>query len=562
MNSFIRSIAYCAVILSFMLGNIAEARLLTQEEVSALSERSDDKIPNSCSPAAIQLAAKLGRENNLNALPVLIKINSNYLLTSFEENYRALSSPELESLLIDALKKELSKPPSHRNLAHPLISLARGYHSKELFNLLYEMTRLNHADSSLSAAESHLVSTDLPNIEEPIAALIPLMPKPAQAPYLVQFLGKKRYSPATGRLIAHLNEMPPDWAQLRQYDIIALYQIGTKESIKGITDLIASLEAQPQSHLRDHELEQTVYVLGSSHEFPQSDMDTIEASLNKTSLEPDINANLKKYFAEYALKSKMKEQYAKTIAPITRSLTQQDCEATTTKETLAADGPRLGAMTEEQILEAKAKGTTFFKENQEACYGLSHKHFEVLDACVKYPIDFNKSCVSSSPLSLAVWQLNEHAVSLLIAHGANAKNPNVKNYPRLGNVVWTLTNVCTNKDPLPKECEQILQILIKHGADINDSQNSYSPLMHAAQARDETMMATLLSYGADINRKLEGGGTLLDVAYLNKDAQQIKFLEDHGAKRDPIFAVKSKILIPAYILDFYIHCGIGKCDFH
>ena len=188
----------------------AHARPLTAAEEATLGGLDSN---GHAQIAAVHLAEQLGRENNLDAIPVLLRLKSAYLLSYFANNYQAPASPELEALVLPYLKE-----PTHW-AANPLSGLLHNYHSREVFDALYQHARqslilMNSPMSPGMPSEltrpniNVLTSTDLKNIEEPVAQLLPLASNANQVYAYVGFLNERRYVPATSRLAALLKRTP------------------------------------------------------------------------------------------------------------------------------------------------------------------------------------------------------------------------------------------------------------------------------------------------------------------------------------------------------------------
>jgi ankyrin repeat protein len=80
--------------------------------------------------------------------------------------------------------------------------------------------------------------------------------------------------------------------------------------------------------------------------------------------------------------------------------------------------------------------------------------------------------------------------------------------------------------------QDIVELLLKHGADPNiREQGGYTPLHAAAQNGDDTMIRTLLYGGADLLARSDDGKTPLELAREAGHIEAVKLLEEGITKR-------------------------------
>jgi len=124
----------------------------------------------------------------------------------------------------------------------------------------------------------------------------------------------------------------------------------------------------------------------------------------------------------------------------------------------------------------------------------------------------------------------EEIAQILIEHGADV---NAKDHDN----GMTPLNIATiyGKD-------KVALVLIKHGADVNPkTNNGLTPLHYAAAHGKDKVARTLIEHGADVNAKANNGKTPLDLAGLWRSKKKkviITLLRKHGAKTGAEFAIK------------------------
>lgn len=554
-----------SLLLAFVVA-FAHARPLTSEEEATLVKYSDPlQVVTVSTIAAVRLAEQLGQENNLDALPVLLRLKNDILLSYFANNYHAPASPELELLVLPYLKQ-----PTHW-AANTLARLLLNYHSREVFDALYQSARqrliLEQSTQSRIAGLKYpglqeLTRTDLKNIEEPVAQLLPLAGDAAQVFTIVLFLGERGYVPATGRLVALLKRSESN-NYVGAYEVNSvLIKLNTAEGTAAVRERLQWLTTQPPGYGRDKEIAGIVRSLamaaggGDQPRFAQEEMDHIEAELAKLTLTPETRRDLKDSFERHYYISRAAATQAANRAPILGPWTQETCERSARETLVLSDGPTTYmGISREEARQLKEKGEKRMIPNQAFCYGLVNGHKEVFEACAALPIDFNKPCDGRSPLSYAVAALDDKLIERLVERGADPKGLRFPGFPKIGNLVDALVMQCADEKGVPPACERVLRKLIALGADINDLSGGRAPIDYVAYRKNEALMALLLTLGADINRKDEYGGSALDHAALSGDLKVAEFLREHGGHSNPGFQIRAAAMGAAMMLT----CMLGGC---
>ncbi len=97
--------------------------------------------------------------------------------------------------------------------------------------------------------------------------------------------------------------------------------------------------------------------------------------------------------------------------------------------------------------------------------------------------------------------------------------------------------------------------LLVHGADVNSTIDSYTPLILASEWGHIDVVKLLLENGADVNLKTLGNESAVVAAYEKDHIEIMKFLVEHGAQVDDIlyrffmFAIDEKIEMTQFFLE-------------
>lgn len=250
-------------------------------------------------------------------------------------------------------------------------------------------------------------------------------------------------------------------------------------------------------------------------------------------------------------------------APAT--ITQKDCEA------------GFKAPYETFVTEAQWSAGMRPARNEMSCWGLHVSNNQIFDACMDFRPEVNQRCefwhgyVGYLPLEVAVSHLNEHAMQVLLARGANAGEGQ--------QLVHKLSSSCaTNVDQFAV-CKRMLGELVRHGAGIDDRKRAnglrddLTPfLSFAFWSTSKQWLDALLELGADVNAKDEYSCTALDRAERSFDIglhkggeggpEQSKsnlpaFLKARGGKNSLMCPLRRGLEALPWVL-----CVFGGCNTH
>ena len=154
-----------------------------------------------------------------------------------------------------------------------------------------------------------------------------------------------------------------------------------------------------------------------------------------------------------------------------------------------------------------------------------------------------------SPLKIAASKNNKHIVESLIKYGADIKEKRI--------ICFSISNVemvellislgadihgtaCGGNSPMHaainSEALSTAELLLKHGADINDQNNMFkrTPLQGAALYVKTQAVKWLVEHGADVNRPNSQGQVAISIGASYKgNAEILKMLLDNGARLPP-----------------------------
>jgi len=150
-----------------------------------------------------------------------------------------------------------------------------------------------------------------------------------------------------------------------------------------------------------------------------------------------------------------------------------------------------------------------------------------------------------SPLKIAANKTNRHIVESLVKYGADIKEKGIICFS-ISNAEMTELLIslgadihgagCAGNSPMHaainSETLNTAELLLKHGADINDQNNMFkrTPLQGAALNGRTQAVKWLIEHGADVNRPDSQGQTAISIGTSYKgNAKILKMLLDHGA---------------------------------
>ena len=162
------------------------------------------------------------------------------------------------------------------------------------------------------------------------------------------------------------------------------------------------------------------------------------------------------------------------------------------------------------------------------CFGTFASEVEVLRACTRHKIDFNKVCFNhGTPMDFASGRASEPMMRLLMAAGADPHGLNLVGWTH----IYSVVNACGVYKVPREDCLAAIKLLKDAGVDINKPDpGGRSPLWWSLSLGDPQLTEDLILLGGDVNRT-NHWMTPLDYAVEMKMTRMIPVLERHGAKR-------------------------------
>lgn len=168
--------------------------------------------------------------------------------------------------------------------------------------------------------------------------------------------------------------------------------------------------------------------------------------------------------------------------------------------------------------------------SEDLCRAVTLKQYDKAASLLNQGADPNEACENRHLIHVAMDNGTADIVSLLFKHGA-----------RLNDLPGTLTPFY----PLHRACDEnrpeLVKLLLEHGADINHRDKSgYTPLMKAVSKQSGDIVDYLIEKGANVNAVGERGFSALSIAAGNASLDIVKVLLAHGANltetKDPYIA--------------------------
>lgn len=537
----VRELALIALAFSSIHWGVGCARALSAAETATLTEAGRDSLAPQWQAAA-ELVKSLGNEQNLDALPLLLELRNPSFMSSFVYAYWRVAGAKAPTPEFEALALKVARDPSFARdddswdtRAAFFGLLFQNYRSHDLFDLFYASVRrelearregysgtLPPEDRSLGGS---VITSGVQGIEEPIAALLPLLPDACHGLGFVEFLGQRHYLPATDRLIELYRRTEVTSRQCAERVAWTLASFHTRVATQAIVARIRWLLEQPESGLRDDELVSAISTLGHQPVEAQADLGALEgevlARVNSSSLRP----RLQLLFDQQTSFARMARTF--NIESLTYFMSQDD-----------------GSAVVRSLLDHHVDPNAVDRHGDSPLVlAMCGGDLEVVRMLVEAGADVNRPdgggalplelrCGAGYPYPGVNDEKGALVTQYLLGHGAH-----VNASDRMGQTA--LDAAAAGGDI------KVIDVLLKSGARINEQKRhalgydgtpdrrdpmaGWAPIHFAAKTGGLATVEGLVDRGANINARAEDGTTPLLIAVLSRNEKLTRMLVERGA---------------------------------
>jgi ankyrin repeat protein len=568
--------------LTVALVGVAASRPLTEVEVATLRA-----VPMDTRTAEFRaqqaLAQSLGKEQNADAIPVLLELRQPHEMRAFVDGYQARgvleATPDMEALAL-----RLAHDPSYgRDEAgwetrSEFYRLLIHYQSRELFDLFYasvqrELNARKRGDRGLLPLEERplserslsgsLMNARITGVEEPIAALLPLMTDACQGyPYL-PYLRRQRYLAAFERvrdLYVRMGISNPG-CDREVTATIAMSQ--SRAASAALVQRARWLLAQPAGSTRDAELLEIIGSLGGRTADAQVDLAALSREFLAAPMSPELHSKLTSGFdAQMEVVSHATQFTADNLhhwidlhaldlvrsflahgvdanspdargeTPLVRAARVSDLEIATALVEAGADVNRPDSQRDTPLIVACGGAPGGPHAGDLPAYLLAHGAL----------VTAADAAGLTAMHAAARWGKSA-SIDALLAAGADievraGRRHLANGSPDPADLVFggapfagaTPLHVAANQS-----MTETAEHLVERGAKVNARLPSGgTPLLLAVAFKNPALARFLIEHGADVNIAANGGLTPVIMAHENGDAETERLLWAHGALLNPI----------------------------
>jgi ankyrin repeat protein len=530
------------VSLTLLSFGAADARTLDDTELATLRSWSDGPAQQN---AARVLARKLGAEKNLDAAPILLQMRDPIAMNWYVNEYQHGAPSVVPQSRLDAMALAAAKDPgfntddSRWDIRSDFLRLLGPYQSRELFQLFYDGAKRALIDGrALHGAVSkryfwvgtNMLVPDLPDIEEPDAALLPLTDNACQAAPLARLVEKRHYSKAFDRLRDLYLRMPVTTAYCDNQITEAVASFQIKAGNDALVKRARWLADQPQNRETDQEISAAVASLAPGLE-PERFGNDYEPAVHEIlgkDLSPQLKESLRQVFQQKA-----------ALALRYREFTPENLSYWITAGN--ADMVRRSLAHGVDVNTAAINGSSILAQ------AIATSRLDIVQPVVEAGADVNapasssRSAMRSDPLIFVAvcrrpgpGNVDDSAaiVSLLVAHGAR-----LTEHSFAGLTALQAAARCANRAAVAALLSAGAEIdarkapiLAANGQPLTGDPWGGATAMHfAIESGDMEIIKTLLERKANINAQMVDGRTPLLMAVSKGDRQIVSLLLDRGA---------------------------------
>jgi ankyrin repeat protein len=520
----------------------ADARTLDDTELATLRSWGDGPTQQY---AARVLARKLGAEKNLDAAAILLQMRDGVAMNWYVNEYLHGAPPVVPQSRLDAMALGVAKDPAFNaddaswDIRSDFLRLLGRYQSRELFQLFYDGTKRALIDRRAMHGAApkryfwvgtNMLVPDLPDIEEPDAALLPLTDDACQAAPLARLIENRHYSKAFDRLRDLYLRMPVTTAYCDNQITEAVASFQVKAGNDALVKRARWLANQAQNRETDQEISAAVASLAPGLE-PERFGDDYEPAVREIlgkDLPPQLKETLRQVFQQ---KAALALRY-REFTPENLSYWITAGNADMVRRSLAHGVDVNAAATNGSSILAQAIATSRLDIVQPVVEA---------GADVNAPANSSRSAMGSDPLIFVAvchrpgpGKVDDSGaiVSLLVTHGAR-----VTEHSFAGLTVLQAAARCANRATVAALLSAGAEIdarkapmLAANGQPLTGDPWSEATAMHfAIESGDVEIIRTLLEHKANVNAQMTDGRTPLLMAVSKGDRKIVSLLLDRGA---------------------------------
>jgi hypothetical protein len=542
--------------LTLALAAAAGARPLTADEQRVLRE-APPVIEQNRSPghskrfhAATALAAKLGAEGNLDALPLLIEVRQMNVLNHYVGAYKADASPELEAIALRYL--------DDADVGPRVVAMLRRIRSPELFEALIAALPAGKigCEYLLRAA----TTAEVPDVDPRLTRLLPgIHPRPALA--IARRLAERQYEPAEKPLVDLLNRAKLD----------------RNSTISGLSWSVTRFPGNTAINAAARKLVEV-------GRLPEDRSPPRMGLLYSARLDEIPEDGLLCSTPEMRIPLPLGDARGREVKELLRVITHAAPDAVLDPATVGPAALEGFSPEERQAVQAmvkeRSRAEAMFREvtPENLLHWISQAQPRIVKSFLARGADPDAPTVHGMrPLVHAARILRPQAVTLLLEAGAQ---PNLANADREGNTALHAVSthngvvqpviesgISVMKELLGKSANanarnsaratplqlaaaqrpELAGLLLDAGADVKAADVDGTTALHmAAQGGQVAVARRLLDLGADVNAEAQGGLTPLLAARDNRHSEMERLIASRGGRVNMAYYLKREAAIRAY----------------
>lgn len=568
--------------LTVAIVGVAASRPLTEAEVATLRAAPMDSRSTEFR-AQHALAESLGKEQNADAIPVLLELRQPHEMYGFVDGYLSRgvldATPEMEALAL-----RLGHDPSYdrdeaswetRSEFYRLLS---HYQSRKLFDLFYASVQrelnarkrgergvLPLAERRLSehSLSGSLLNARIAGMEEPIAALLPMMTDACQGYAYFSYLRQQRYLAAFERVRDLYARMGISSVGCDREVTATIAMSQSRVASEALVQRARWLLSQSAGSERNAELLEVIGWLGGRSADAQVDLVALSREFLAAPLPPELHSKLRDDFdiqmqtasraTEFTAENlhywinQQKPDLVRSFAahgvdpnspdvrgetPLVRAARLSDLEIATVLVEAGADVNRPDSQHDTALIVACGGAPGGPHAADLPTYLLAH-------GALATPVD----SLGRTAMHAAARRGKSASIDALLAAGADievrtARHQLANGAPDPGDLVFGVVPMA-GATPLHiaanESMTQTAEHLVERGAKVNARLPSGgTPLLLAVTFKNPALARFLIEHGADVNMAANGGLTPVIMAHENGDAETERLLRAHGAWLNPV----------------------------